>query len=164
MSKPNPGHANLANGAKFRFKPGHETWNKGKKGVNGYSATRFKPGNKPQTWKPIGTERIDKDGNLTVKVSDEGSRHNRWVPVHRLVWIAANGPVPADHFVVFKIGMKTDVRAEITLDRLECVNRSENMKRNSVHTKYPPELQRLAQLRGAITRQINKRQREASNG
>ena len=164
MKKPNAGHANLTKGEPFRFKPGHEAWNKGKKNVNGYSATRFVPGNKPQTWQPIGTERIDKDGNLTVKVSDEGNRRDRWCPVHRLVWIAANGPIPAGHFVVFKPGMKTAIKTEITLDRLECVTRSENMKRNSVHTKYPPELQRLAQLRGAITRQINKRQKEANHG
>ncbi len=44
----------------------------------------------------------------------------------------------------------------ITLDRLECITRRENMARNTVHN-LPKELARLVQLQGAVKRQINKR-------
>lgn len=154
----NPGWFDGSQGADFRFKPGHATWNKGLKGVNGKSATTFKKGDMPQTWVPIGSKRIDKDGNLTIKVADVGPRRERWQPMHRLVWIAANGPIPDGCFVVFKAGQKTAQEEQITLDRLECVNRAENMRRNSVH-RLPKEIAQTIQLIGALNRQINKRKK-----
>lgn len=143
-------------GVEFRFKPGHETWNKGLKAVNGFSATRFAPGSKPQTWQPIGSQRVNKDGCLVEKVSDTRNKLADWQPVHRLVWIAAHGPVPAGHFVVFRPGMKTTNKEDITLDRLDCVDRAENMRRNTVH-RLPKEIAEAIQLIGALNRQINKR-------
>lgn len=145
-----------------RFKAGQSAWNKGLKGVVGVQeacrATQFKPGSKPHTWVPVGTYRINADGLLDVKVNDEpGPSKVRWHPVHRVVWEQANGPVPAGCAVVFRPGTKTTDPALITADRLECLTRSELMKRNSYHTNYPPAVARLIQLTGAIKRQINKR-------
>lgn len=142
-----------------QFKPGLVPWNRGLHGVNGYSEARFKPGNKPQTWLPVGTERITKDGIVQRKVSDTGHKAADWVGVHELVWSEANGTVPAGRIVVFKPGTRTTDVAAITLGKLECITRAENMRRNSVHTNYPPEVARLHQLRGALNRQINKRTR-----
>lgn len=152
----NTGRFNGTQGVAYRFKPGHATWNKGLKGVNGTSNTTFKKGNKPQTWRPIGSKQIDKDGTLTVKVSDVGPRRERWQPVHKLVWVAVNGPVPDGHFVVFKAGMKTTQQELITVDRLECVTRAENMRRNTVH-RLPKEIVQAVQLIAVLNRQINKR-------
>ena len=45
---------------------------------------------------------------------------------------------------------------EITLDKVECISLAENMRRNSCH-QYGKEIARLIQLRGAVSRQINKR-------
>lgn len=152
-----------------RFKPGHQSWNHGMKGwqAGGRSAeTRFKAGHMSgaaqHNYKPIGTLRISKDGHLERKVTDEhpvGAR--RWVAVHRLVWEAAHGPIPAGCVVRFKEGQRTAVLEEITLDRLECITQRENMLRNSNWTKYPPEVARLVQLRGAINRQVNRILKEA---
>lgn len=139
-----------------RFKPGAEPFNKGLSGVNGASKTSFKKGNTPQTWQPIGTRRINKDGCLVEKVSDTRNRRVDWQPVHRMVWTAANGPVPDGHVVVFKPGRKTTDASVITLDCVECVTRAENMKRNTVH-RLPKELVQTIQLIGALNRQINKR-------
>jgi hypothetical protein len=83
----------------------------------------------------------------------------RWKAVHRLVWEAANGPIPAGHIVVFKPGTKTVAEAEITADKLECITRTENLRRNHPRNKSP-ELGRLVQLKGAITRQVNRIARE----
>lgn len=139
-----------------RFKPGAKPFNKGLKGVNGHSATTFGPGNTPQTWKPIGTQRVNKDGCLVEKVSDTRDKRTDWQPVHRMVWIKENGPVPQGHVVVFKPGRKTTDAASITPDSVECVTRAENMQRNTVH-RLPKELVQTIQLIGALNRQINKR-------
>lgn len=151
-----------------QFKQGHKSWNKGSNFVAGgrSAETRFKKGQKPHTTQPIGSLRINWGGSsrkykvLERKVNDlPGANHVRWHPVSRLVWIDANGPVPKDHIVVFKPGMHTLVLEEITLDRLECITRAENARRNHPRSKSP-ELGRLVQLKGAITRQVNRIVRE----
>jgi hypothetical protein len=134
-----------------RFNAGHTTWNKGMKGLQiGGEETQFKPGNKPQTWKPIGSERIDKDGNLVRKFSDTGIKRNDWKPVHVLCWEAAHGPVPAGHIVIFNDGNKRN----FDIGNLICLSRADLMNRNTVHN-YPPEIQKTIQLIGALNRKIN---------
>ncbi|WPG35162.1 HNH endonuclease [Variovorax sp. EBFNA2] len=151
-----------------RFQKGHTPWNKGKHVVAGgrSAETRFKPGQRPHTWVPVGTMRLVPGGSgskqlvLQVKANDlPGPNHVRWHPVHRVVWIAANGPVPDDHIVVFKPGMRTNVLEEITVDRLECITRGASAERNHPRARSP-ELAKLVQLKGAITRQVNRIARE----
>ena len=146
-----------------RFQKGMTPWNKGRKGVSyeGCKATQFKPGRKPHTWVPVGSYRISSDGVLEHKVNDlPGANHVRWHPVHRIVWEAANGPVPSGQICVFKPGQRTTELERITLDRIECITRAENARRNHPRNKSP-ELARLVQLKGAITRQVNRITREA---
>ena len=86
------GRLNGVRGQQTRFKPGHQTWNKGMKGIDiGGKDTRFKPGSRPHTWRPIGTERVSADGYLERKLTDTGCTRRDYVPVHRIVWRAA-GP------------------------------------------------------------------------
>ncbi|MGZ7030180.1 MAG: hypothetical protein ACXVG9_12715 [Terriglobales bacterium] len=151
-------------GGATRFQKGLVPWNKGMKGVVGVQAacraTQFKPGNLPHTTEPIGALRVTKDGTLQRKISnDHGSNSKRWRGVHELVWVEANGPVPPKHIVVFKPGMRTKVLDEITVDRVECISLTENMKRNTRHN-LPPELNEVIQLRAVLTRQINKRSKQ----
>lgn len=148
------------------FRPGHQPWNKGTQYQAGGRSveTRFHKGNKPHTWQPVGTYRVVTDKNhdkhLERKMTEiSGPNHLRWVPVARLVWMENHGPVPAKHIVVFKPGMKTVVLEEITIDRLECITRAENAHRNHPRNKHP-ELAKLVQLKGAITRQVNRIARE----
>jgi hypothetical protein len=147
-------------GVSGRFGPGHETWNKGRKGwkAGGRSAqTRFRPGNRPHTWQPMGTTRVTDDGILQRKVSDTGYMPADWKAVHALNWEETNGPIPRGHVVVFKDGN----RQNLELANLELVTRGELMRRNSYHTRYPKEIARLIQLKGALQRQINKREQHA---
>lgn len=146
-------------GSCARFNKGHKPWNTGIHYEAGGRSplTRFKKGSKPHNTKPIGSLRFTKDGTLQRKVSNaRGNNTKRWRGVHELVWIEANGPVPPGHIVVFKPGMRTNVLHEITPDRVECISWVENMRRNTYH-RYPKELARVIQLRGALNRQINKR-------
>lgn len=152
-----------------RFQPGAAPWNKGKPGTTGLHpnsrATQFKPGRRPQearNYLPIGSLRITKDGYLERKLTDDPALApaRRWTPVHRLVWEAAHGPVPRGFIVVFRPGAKTTVLADVTLDRLECISRAEHARRNHPRSRSP-ELGALVQLKGAITRQVNRINREA---
>lgn len=157
-------------GAATRFKPGQPAWNKGIKGVvgvqEGCRATQFKPGRPPEAarnYKPIGSYRINADGHLEQKVTDDPALvpARRWKPVYRLVWEAAHGPIPDGHRIDFKPGMRTTDPALITPDKLECISREEHMRRHTYH-QYGPEIASVVQLRGAITRQINKRAKDAA--
>jgi len=144
-----------------QFKKGQTSWNKGSKGLMlGGVETQFKKGDMPHNTLEVGSYRITKDGTLQRKISnDKGSNSKRWRGVHELVWIEANGPVPEKHIVVFKPGMRSQKLEEITLDKVECLSLSENMQRNTYHNRYPKEICRVIQLKGAIKRQINKREK-----
>ncbi|MBI2397694.1 MAG: HNH endonuclease [Xanthomonadales bacterium] len=128
------------------------------------SETQFKsgrPASESRNYLPIGTVRICADGYLERKVTDDQSivPARRWTGVHRLVWEATNGPVPAGHVVVFRPGRVTTEEAQITLDAIELVTRAELMRRNTIHN-LPPELADVCRLRGRLVRQINKRSRQ----
>lgn len=145
------------------FKKGHATWNKGLNYAAGGRSveTQFKPGQRTGRaavlWRPVGHERISKNGTLQRKVTDTGNTPRDYRSVHSIVWEEANGPVPAGHVVVFRPGTATAIASEITPDKLELVSRSELMRRNSRHNRYPPELNKLMQLKGALNRKINSR-------
>lgn len=149
-------------GAAYRFKKGHITHNKGVKGIHypGCAATQFKPGHKNNKEAPLGMLLINADNYLARKTSMTiNPPARRWVAVHRLVWIEANGLVPDGYIVVFKPGMRSVVLEEITPDRVELISRAENMRRNSSHN-YPKEIALLIQLRGALQRKINRREKD----
>ena len=150
-----------------RFQPGQAPWNKGTHFVSGGRSveTQFKKGSQPHTTLAVGSYRVvaEKSGrqHLEQKTSEaKGSNDKRWTPVARLVWVAAHGPLPDGHFVVFKKGCNTVKLEDITLDRLDCISRAENAHRNSIW-KQDPEVAKLYQLKGAITRQVNRIQKES---
>jgi hypothetical protein len=152
-----------------QIKPGNTPWNKGTKGVSGHHPntrrTQFKKGSMSgaaqHNYVPIGSYRISKDGYLEQKTNDDHPvPARRWIGVHRLVWEAANGPVPRGHVVCFLPGRKSAEVEKITLDALELVSRADLARRNHPRSRNP-ELARLVQLKGAITRQVNRIAREA---
>lgn len=147
--------ANSTLGKSTQFKPSQTPWNKGLHFVSGgrSAETRFKPGQRPWNHHPIGHERLSKDGYLQVKMTDTGITRHDYVFVHRMVWETEHGAIPVDHVVIFKDGNKKNIE----LSNLQCLSRTELMAKNTVHN-LPKPLAELVQLRGAITRQINKRQ------
>lgn len=140
-------------GAQHRFQPGLVPWNAGRRFVSGGRSieTRFKPGQKPHTWRPIGTERLTKEGYLERKVRDTCVTKNDYKPVHHIVWEEAGREMPPGHVLAFKDGNKRN----FALENLELLTRKQLMARNTIHN-YGPEVAQLAQLRGAIKRQINR--------
>lgn len=144
-------------GQSSRFKKGQQSWNKGNKGYDAGGRsheTRFQAGHKPHNWVPVGSERVASDGIRQRKVSDTGYPPRDWKSVHMLLWIEAHGEVPKNHIVVFKDGN----RENICLDNLECISRGELMRRNTIHN-LPEEMVGVIRMRGALNRQINKREK-----
>lgn len=97
-------------------------------------ATQFKSGNLPHNTKPIGYERLYRDGYIEVKVKMRPSNpkcNDNFVPKHKLVWEAANGPVPEGCIVVFKDGNKQNV----SLENLACITRGQNAVMNQAHIR-----------------------------
>lgn len=122
--------------------------------------TQFKKGraaSDARNYVPIGAEKV-RDGYLARKVTDDPSivPAQRWVYVHRMVWEAVHGQVPARHVVAFLPGRHTTARDRITPDALELISRSELMRRNSIHARYP-ELVPLVLLKAKLQRKINRR-------
>ena len=146
----NPEHG----GRKTLFHANQTPWNKGISFTSGgrSAETRFKPGQKPHTHRPIGHERVTKEGYLQRKMTDTGVTNRDYVNVHHLLWRSAGNDIPPGHILIFRDGDKTN----IAMENLELISRQENMRRNSVHA-LPKELAELVQLRGALIRQINKR-------
>lgn len=150
------------------FKKGQAPANKGLKRPKGWAPgrmreTQFKKGVRQgvatKLWKPIGTERVSKDGYRERKINDGLPLQKRWRAVHLLVWEAANGTLPESHAVTFKNGDKTDIR----LDNLELVSRADWMRRHSVHN-LPPELKSAVRALGTLKSVITKRsKREEQN-
>lgn len=142
---------------------GNNPWNKNRKGwdAGGRSEqTRFKKGSAPHNTLLPGQYRLC-EGQLQRKTSETpGPNYKRWTPVSRIVWESVHGLVPPGHIVVFKPGRKTATLELITPDALECITRADNARRNHIKNKSP-ELAKLVQLKGAITRQVNRITREA---
>jgi hypothetical protein len=149
-----------------QFQPGFQPWNKGTHFVAGgrSAETRFKKGERcgaaNRNWVPVGSYRINGEGMLDRKITDLGKGPRDWESVARLVWKEANGPLPAGHIVAFKPGRRSTVLELITADAVEAITRAENARRNHPRNKSP-ELARLVQLKGAITRQVNRITKEA---
>lgn len=139
------------------FAAGHTTWNKGTNfSAGGRSIeTRFKKGQltgrAQEIAKPVGSERISKDGYLQRKINNDLPFYKRWRGVHIINWEAINGPLPKGYALVFRDGNKQNTAVE----NIELIKRSDLMRRNSVHN-YGEEIACAYQLKGAISRQINR--------
>lgn len=136
---------------RHKFKKGHEPFNKGMKGwsAKGTEATRFRKGQKPPNYKPVGYMRVTPDGYTEIKM-EEGMQ--KFKLLHRVVWERMNGKIPHGMNLVFLDGDKQN----IDITNLSLVTKKQNMLRNTVHN-YPPDIVHLVQLKAALNRQINKR-------
>ena len=129
-------------------------------------ATQFKSGNLPHNTKPIGYERLSRDGYIEVKVKMRPSNpkcNDNFVPKHKLVWEAANGPVPEDCVITFKDGNKQN----IALENLACITRGQNAIMNQAHIRCDnPEAFDACLAMADIKSAVSKRKKEVkrSNG
>lgn len=116
---------------------------------------RFKPGNRTSRHRPVGAQRITKDGYLQRKVSDTGYPPRDWTGEHILMWEAQHGPVPQEHVVAFRDGNRQNLR----LDNLELISRADLIRRNTIH-RYPPALKKAIRQAGQLRKAIRERRHE----
>lgn len=145
-------------GAPHRFPKGHVPSNKGLRRPGWHRGrmreTQFKKGQRRPDTGQIGDTRL-MEGYVLVKVAMVSNVPYtvNWKLLHVLNWERDNGrELPAGHALAFRDGNRQNVDPA----NLELVSRAELMRRNSYH-RYPKEIARLVQLRGALNRQINKR-------
>lgn len=112
----------LSSGLDGRFKPGQVPPNKGRKGQGGWEPTQFKKGYRPHNYQPVGTERVNGDGYVDIKIADP----NKWKGKHILIWEEHNGPVPPGHAVIFGDGNRRNFEP----DNLLLVSRKQLVRMN----------------------------------
>lgn len=105
----------LSNGVDTKFKKGHIPFNKGKKIEHIHpnsKKTQFKSGHKPKNWCPIGTERIDKEGYVYVKVNDlpKVKKKVNWKQKSHIVWEQTHGKkIPQGSKIMYLDGNKQNL-------------------------------------------------------
>jgi len=132
------------------YQKGHVPWNAGLKGVNGSSSTTFKKGNPNHNTRPVGSERITKDGYWEIKVAEP----RQWDAKHRLVWESVHGPIPKGNLVLFL----SDDKLDCSIENLQMVTRGELavLNRHEGYGKQAPEV-RLALINVVRLEQAAKR-------
>ena len=112
-----------------QFQKGHVPFNKGmKKYWVGGEETQFKKGHIPFNHRPVGSERIVKNGYIEIKVAEP----NKWRLKHHLVWEKVNGAIPKGHHLTFADGNKLN----LALDNLVLVSNRQSLTLHRQNLKY----------------------------
>jgi hypothetical protein len=139
-------------GKNYQFKKGNVPYNYGQKMstllYEKCKKTMFKKGQKPHNTRKEGEESKSQDGYTYVKIAD-----NNWRLKHRVVYENVNGPIPADHIVVFK----DNNQLNFDINNLMLISKAENMLRNTIH-QYPEPIQQIIKLNNKLKKQINAKQ------
>nr|DAU45704.1 MAG TPA: homing endonuclease [Caudoviricetes sp.] len=143
-----------------RFKRGHAPANKGKKMpkevYDKVCGTMFKPGNTPVNYRPVGSERVNADGYIEIKVAAP----DEWKLKHRVVWEKENGAIPRGCNIQFRNGNRKDLR----LDNLYLIDRkTQLLQQNSMMARYPVELQQVIRAKGALNHRITTIEKKTRN-
>jgi hypothetical protein len=97
------GDLGLRNGNDTKFKKGNVSSNKGQKMSEEQKKkiehTWFKKGQKPLNYCEVGTERVNVEGYVEVKITNR-----KWGFKHRLVWEQHHGPIPKGYVIIFLDG------------------------------------------------------------
>jgi hypothetical protein len=143
---------NINSGLKGYFKPGHVPTNKGKKGSGGWEPTQFKKGRTPENYRPVGSERVNVEGYIEIKVADP----NKWNYKHVEVWEKHNGPVPDGHVVIFGDRNKRN----FNIDNLILISRRQllTLNRNNLIQK-DTDLTRTGVIIADLYQKINERRK-----
>lgn len=137
------GIKNNMQGYGTRFEKGHETWNKGKKGLQlGGEKGWFREGNTHRRL-PIGSERVEEDGFVVMKIANP----DVWVPKHRYIWEQAHGQIPKNHVIMFKDNNKENVKLNnLFLASHEAMTSVVRRKIDTDHEEIRPTVFKLAEL------------------
>lgn len=111
----------LVSGIDGKFTSGQVSHNKGKR-TGGWGPTQFQKGHQAHNYMPVGSERVNGDGYVDIKIEDP----SKWRAKHLIVWEAAHGPVPKGHVVLFG----DQDRHNFDLDNLILISKQQLMRLN----------------------------------
>lgn len=143
-----------------QFEKGQTSWNKGKKmSSHQYekcAATMFKKGNIPANARAIGSERIDKNGYILIKIQD-GHKNENWIRKHRYLYEQKYGKVPKGYKVIFADGDNRN----FDFDNLIIVSDAEEliMNRNNLF-KEDTKLTKAGVAVAKLLDKVNKRKKD----
>lgn len=114
----------LSSGIDCRFRKGSVPPNKGKKGIHipGCEKGWFQKGHRPANYLPVGSEVVNTEGYVVVKIADP----NIWEFKHKIIWRLHHGGIPEGKILTFLDGDKlnTDV------SNLALITNEENLQMN----------------------------------
>jgi hypothetical protein len=152
----------LRSGVETKWKKGHEPHNKGQK----MSAERwekqkpfvYKKGYTPIHNRAIGSERVNRDGYLQVKVTDEKYKGKKnWKFKHHLIYEEHYGPIPDGMVVTFVDGDCTN----FDIDNLVAITNADMAWLNKHKMKFKDrELLESSIALGRLSMAIKKKKRE----
>lgn len=146
----------LNSGLTGKFRKGQTPHNKGKKMpkevYEKVKHTMFAKGNVPPNHRPVGSERISKDGYIEVKVAEP----NKWRLKQRVVYEEAKGKIPEGCPIIF-----LDVnKRNFNIDNLRCITRSELLYLNCNGLNNSNEITETGILMARLDRTKNKKKQE----
>lgn len=119
----------ISSGLTGYFEKGNLPANKGQKmskeQYKKCAGTMFKKGNIPHNHRPVGSERIGKDGYLQVKVAEPKT----WKQKHVVIYEKYYGPVPKGSKVIF---LDRNIN-NFNIENLACVTAAELARLNQNH-------------------------------
>lgn len=146
----------LNSGLTGKFRKGQTPHNKGKKMpkevYEKVKHTMFAKGNVPPNHRPVGSERISKDGYIEVKVAEP----NKWRLKQRVVYEEAKGEIPEGCPIIFLDGNKRN----FDIDNLRCITRSELLYLNCNGLNNSNEITETGILMARLDRTKNKKKQE----
>lgn len=146
----------LNSGLSGKFRKGQTPHNKGKKMpkevYEKVKHTMFAKGNVPPNHRPVGSERISKDGYIEVKVAEP----NKWRLKQRVVYEEAKGKIPEGCTIIFLDGNKQNCN----IDNLRCITRSELLYLNCNGLNNSNEITETGILMARLDITKNKKKQE----
>ena len=146
----------LNSGLTGKFRKGQTPHNKGKKMpkevYEKVKHTMFAKGNVPPNHRPVGSERISKDGYIEVKVAEP----NKWRLKQRVVYVETKGKIPEGCPIIFLDGNKRN----FDIDNLRCITRSELLYLNCNGLNNSNEITETGILMARLDRAKNKKKQE----
>ena len=146
----------LNSGLTGKFRKGQTPHNKGKKMpkevYEKVKHTMFAKGNVPPNHRPVGSERISKDGYIEVKVAEP----NKWRLKQRVVYEETKGKIPEGCPIIFLDGNKRN----FDIDNLRYITRSELLYLNCNGLNNSNEITETGILMARLDRAKNKKKQE----
>ena len=147
----------INSGTKGHFSKGHVPANKGKKMTpeiyEKVKHTMFQKGHAPQNHRPVGSERVSRDGYIEIKVAEP----DKWKLKHRVLWEESRGKIPKGSILIFVDGNKQNV----VLDNLRLIERGTHAVMNHEGLcNYEGEFKDTAIAIAALKRQTSVRKKK----